>query len=478
MCRYRPDGTVEFLGRADHQVKIRGFRIEPGEIESVLAQHPQVQEVVVIVRDDMAADKQLVAYFVPTQEPPTSDELRRYAQQGLPDYMIPATFVTLAALPRTAHGKLNQRALPTPKPSAQYFSPRDSVEQRLTHLWQEVLELPLISIRDSFFDIGGHSLMAVRLMARIQQEFGQRLLLATLFQHPTIEALASLLRQQPDQQQLSLLVPIQPFGVEPPIFCMPGAGSNPLYLYPLAHHLGVGQPFYGVQPPGLDGKTPPLTTIKEMAYHYLEAIKQVQPQGPYYLVGHSFGGKVAFELAQQMLRQGDQVALLAVLDTMPFAEKGLETGDWNEVEALTNFVAVAEQFIGQELGVTQKILEELNSDEQLVYIKQRFEQAAILPPQADIEQLQGWIRVFNANVEAVAAYTATDVISLPITLFCPDDAPTTEHERMAKAWSEIGSVDLQVTPGTHITMMAEPQVEMLAAKLTGCLERARSQNSA
>ncbi len=476
LCRYRSDGTIEFLGRDDHQVKIRGFRIEPGEIESVLSQHPQVQEMVVVARDDRSSDKQLVAYLVPKHEPPTSNELRRYAQQRLPDYMVPAAFVTLDGLPRTAHGKLNQRALPSPEPSLQYVLPRDSTEQRLIHLWQEALNLPSISIQDSFFDIGGHSLLAVRLMARIQQDFGQRLPLATLFQYPTIEAMAGLLRQQYGREQWSSLVAIQPYGAESPIFCVPGAGSIPLYLYPLARHLGPEQPFYGLQPPGLDGShPPPYTTIEDMASYYLEIIKQVQPQGPYYLGGHSFGGKVAFELAQQLLRQGDQIALLAVLDAMPFAEGEIEMIDWDEPQWLTTFAAMAGEFTGQELGVTEKILETLSSEEQMLYIKQRFEQAAILPSQSDIAQLRGWIQIFKVNLQVALTYSARNVIPMPITLFCPDDTPSAEHERMAKAWSEIGPVNLQVSPGSHITMMAEPQVKTLAVKLRNCLYRARSQ---
>jgi acyl carrier protein len=171
-----------------------------------------------------------------------------------------------------------------------------------------------LGIHDNFFELGGHSLLAVRLMAEIQQQFGKNISLATLFQGATIEQLANILRQQTDSQAWSPLVAIQPHGSKPPFFCMPGSGGNVIYFHQLARHLGTEQPFYALQARGVDGKSAPFTRVEDMADYYLKAIQTVQPQGPYLLGGHSFGVIVAFEMAQQLHRQGQKVARLAILD--------------------------------------------------------------------------------------------------------------------------------------------------------------------
>ncbi|MCB0168396.1 MAG: amino acid adenylation domain-containing protein, partial [Anaerolineae bacterium] len=497
LARYRPDGNIEFMGRIDHQVKLRGFRIELGEIEAVLNQHPAVRHSAVIVRATEAKDQELLAYLVPTAEqaapglepaeaepgitpspnPSLVSTVRHVLQQKLPDYMIPATFVVLEALPLTSSGKIDRRALPAPEPAslavANTLSPRDPLEQQLMLLWQQELKRPAVGIRDNFFEIGGHSLLAVRLMARIQQHFDRHLPLAALFEQPTIETLAALLRQAPGPDLWSPLVTIQPLGDKPPFFCVPGAGSNPLYLYPLARYLGPDQPFYGFQAQGLDGVTAPFETIEAMAAHYVAAMQMVQPEGPYTLGGHSLGGMVAFEMAQQLLHQGQTVARLAILDALPFAEGDVETATWDETQWLISFANNVEKLLGQELRITAKRLRALTLEEQYHAFKQRLEQAGVLPAGMDIKQVRGQIRVFKANHQAAASHTRRDVIPLPVTLICPDAEPDSDHEATIQAWAALGSVDFHEVPGTHITMMAEPQVRLLAATLAGCLPTKR-----
>ncbi|MCB0168065.1 MAG: amino acid adenylation domain-containing protein, partial [Anaerolineae bacterium] len=494
LARYLPDGNIEFVGRLDHQVKLRGFRIELGEIEAVLSRHPAVQANVVIVREDKPGEKQLAAYIVPRRhDSPRSatvddqssimdtgallTDLQQHLKQQLPDHMIPTAWVVLDALPLTPNGKVNRPALPAPTPASRpnYVPPRNAVERRLVHLWQQVLNLPLISVQDNFFDLGGHSLVAIRLMAAVQQQFNRQLPLVTLFQNPTIAALAVRLGQQSVTESWSSLVAIQPRGSKPPFFCVPGAVGDPLNLYLLAHYLGSDQPFYGLQAIGLDGITPPYTTIEAMATHYLEAIRQVQPVGPYYLGGQSAGGKIAFEMAQQLLRQGEAVALLAILDTTPFAEGEAESASWTEIQWLTRFIDFVEMLTDQSLGITPELLEPLNSDEQTAYLKQRLEQINALPVETDINQLRGWIQVYKVTSQAVSRYVSRQAIPMPVTLFCPAAEPATEHEAKVNAWSEIGPVDFQTAPGSHISMMAEPHVRILAEKLTGCLKRSHRQ---
>jgi aspartate racemase len=246
--RYLPDGNIEFLGRVDHQVKIRGFRIELGEIESCLVQHPGVNQTVVIVREDIIpADKRLVAYVVPQPEqPPQNSELRRFLEQKLPKYMVPAAFVLLDKFPLSLNGKVDRRALPAPdiraKLEVTFISPSNEWEIRLAQIWEEVLDIYPVGIQDDFFELGGHSLLGIRLINEIEKELGKKLPLAALFQAPTVEQLASILRREGHSKLWSALAPIQPHGSKPPIFLFQG-----ISIYSdLASHLGSEQPVYGL----------------------------------------------------------------------------------------------------------------------------------------------------------------------------------------------------------------------------------------
>ena len=317
LARFRSDGNLEFLGRTDHQVKVRGFRVELGEIESVLEQHPGVRQAIVTAPNAASDEKILVAYVVP--EPAktvTAGELRRHLQKQLPDYMTPAAYVQLGSLPLTPNGKVDRGALPLPRPGAfaadeNYVAPRNAVERKLVALWEQVLDVHPIGVQTSFFDLGGQSLLAARLFMKISRVFGKDLPLATLFAAPTIEQLASeLAEQKPHRYQT--LVPIQPKGSEAPFFCVHGGEGGTLFLHRLAGRLGTKQPFYALQSEGLDGKGVTRRTVEQMASHYLAEIRKIQPRGPYYIGGYCFGGVVAFEMAQQLYRQDERAALLAL----------------------------------------------------------------------------------------------------------------------------------------------------------------------
>jgi acyl carrier protein len=336
LARYLPDGNIEYLGRIDNQVKIRGFRIELGEIEAVLAQHPDVQEAVVIARED---EPRLVAYVVsdliPTRIPYQSeclvkyddhlvpvqtadictagallegsmsfekgkdslrDKLRHALKEKLPNYMVPSDFILLMSLPLTPSGKIDRRALSQLSvyhlSEKTFIAPRTPKEELLAGIWAEVLGVERVGVHDNFFDLGGHSLLAVKLMARIGQQFGKKLPLSTLVEGPTIEQLATVLNQS-TEKMWSSLVAIQPNGTKLPFFCVPGIGGNVTDFYELALQLGNEQPFYGLQAVGLDGKSKPYTNIEDMATHYIKEMQTVQPQGSYLLGGHSFGALVA-----------------------------------------------------------------------------------------------------------------------------------------------------------------------------------------
>jgi pimeloyl-ACP methyl ester carboxylesterase len=246
--------------------------------------------------------------------------LRDFLKQKLPDYMIPSAFVLLETLPLTPNGKIDRHALPAPdqtrlEQEGTFVAPRDELELQLTQIWEKVLGIKAIGIHDNFFDIGGHSLLAVRLFAQIEKTFGKSLPLATLFQAATVVDLAETIRQENWLAPWSSMVTIQEGGLKLPLFYMHAGGGNLLVYRYLALCMGQDQPVYELQPRGLDGKFTPHTRIEDMAAHYLALIRNHQPEGPYFLAGLSTGGLVALEIAQQLHTLGQEIALLALFDT-------------------------------------------------------------------------------------------------------------------------------------------------------------------
>jgi aspartate racemase len=310
LVRWRPDGTLDFLGRADSQVKIRGFRIEPGEIESVLADHPGVREAVVLARQGAHGDRVLVAYIVPRESMPGGESLREHLRARLPAFMIPSAFVEIAVVPLTPIGKVDRGALPEPAaapPGTRHLPARDPLEARLLALWEEVLGVPGIGVKDDFFALGGHSLVAVRLMRQIERLFGQALPLNVLYTHPTVEDVARLLlRRERDRFRLPVQA-LQEGGSEPPFFFFHGdLNGAGFYCRDLARHLGDEQPVYAIHPLGLDGGPVP-PTIEAMAEEHLKLIRELQPHGPYRIGGYCNGGLVAYETARRLAEAGERV---------------------------------------------------------------------------------------------------------------------------------------------------------------------------
>jgi len=315
--RILPDGSFIHLGRKDFMVKIRGYRVEIGEIERNLLGHPAIKEAAVIARVDEIGEKHLVAYLVSKgQLAPSVSELRTFLKEKLPDYMIPSVFVNLDVLPLNANGKVDRQALPlpdqtSPRLETTFVVPRDALELQLTKMWERLLGIQPIGKHDNFFDLGGHSLLAARLVAFIEKAFGKHLFPTILLQAPTIEQLADILRQEKRPESWSPLVPIQPRGSKLPFFWIHGDSSDVF----LPHYLGSDQPLYGLEHQSQDGKPALYTQVEAIAAHYVEEIRTVQPEGPYFLGGFSFGGTVAFEMSQQLKRKGEEAALLFLLDS-------------------------------------------------------------------------------------------------------------------------------------------------------------------
>jgi amino acid adenylation domain-containing protein len=326
------NGTVTCLGRKDNQVKVRGFRVELGEVEAALRQHPAIKQAVVVAREDAPGDKRLVAYFVRSgTSVPDRSELRALLKQTMPDYMVPADYVVLDAIPISPNGKtdrnsLAQRALAVHESETKTASaqPRNDMERKLVDIFRQVLKTEDVGIEDDFFDLGGHSLTAVQAILRINAEFGVEVPVRVLFQAQTVAALASVVQLRiqmkgtPIQEEWPTVIPIQVQGSRAPLFCVARPNRNALgYLF-LSRQLGPDQPLYGLQrqmAEGFDYLDFTQEQYEETAADYIRAMRAIQPEGPYFIVGFCQGSYIAFEMARQLERQGQQIGLLAILDT-------------------------------------------------------------------------------------------------------------------------------------------------------------------
>ena len=460
LARFLASGEIEFAGRTDDQVKIRGYRVELEEIEAVLGSHAGAREVVVMARENSSGEKSLVAYVVPSREQvPTNSELRSYLKQKLPHYMVPSAFVLLEALPKTPNGKVDKRALPAPKASdfaetQEYVSPTDELETQLAKIWETVLDKQPIGIRDNFFELGGHSLLAARLMHRIEQSLGQRLPLAALLQAPTVEQLSGLLRQEKWSSSWSSLVAIQSGGSRPSFFCVHGVGGNVVGFRDLARHLGSDQPFYALQPQGLDGKRECLTSIPQMAERYIQEIRRVQPEGPYRIGGYSFGGLVAYEMAQQLEARGEEVALLGLFDTYPgkMESRGSQLKNLFSLplKEQASFVWKKGTFV---LMTLRKRLELQMLPRALRNVRQACAKAA---GAYDVQPYSGRVTLFRVREKSVGSLNDPYAI-----------------------WWRVaaGGVDLREISGDHLSLLKEPQVRFLAEELGDCLEQSSNERS-
>lgn len=473
LARYLHDGNIEYVSRIDHQVKIRGFRIELGEIENAIAAHPHVREAVVITRCDQSEEKQIVAYLTAQQEQPTPEILRDFLKQKLPSYMVPVAFVLLDALPLTPSGKVNRRALPKPTASSfsqhnEFIPPRNDIEQGLAKIWSEILNHQPVGVKDNFFEIGGNSLSGIHLIAAIEQQFGKELPLSAVLTHPTIEELAHLLDTSSETFDRSPLIPIQPKGNKQPFFCVHPAGGHVMCYFKLAQYLSADQPFYGLQAQGFYGEEP-LTRVEDMASLYIQAIQEFQPQGPYQIGGWSFGGVVAYEMAQQLHKQGQEVSLLAILDSyVPILlDKNKKIDAPYLVGALSRYFG---GMLGQDNLITPDEIKHLIVDEQINYIINKAIKVKILPPSSQnrriVDVLVGTLKATYSYIKQPYPGKVTVFRAKEKHLMAPD--PTL-------VWVELFSImdaeDIKIidVPGTHYTLILEPHIQVLAERLKLCL---------
>jgi amino acid adenylation domain-containing protein len=493
LARFRSDGAIDYLGRSDHQVKIRGFRIEPGEIEAALREFSNVKDLIVQAQHDSRGDVMLVAYIVYDHEPaPKPAEVREFLRHKLPEYMVPAAFVLMAAFPLTANGKINRRALAAMRPEKleserRFVPPRNPVELRLVAVWEQVFNLHPIGVEDTFFDLGGHSILALRLMAQVHKEFGQALPLSILTEAGDIAHLAEVLSRHGVAETKSPVVPLQPKGSKPPIFCVHPLGGHVLRYYDLARTLGPDQPFYGIQGRDVADVGDEYESIEEMAQAYITAMRQTQPVGPYYLGGYSFGSFVAFEMAQQLVRSGEEVALLFLLDTwapgvlqlLPEFEK-----DALLLSVIAKEIAMRSGNTDFEISVSE--LEQLEGEAQLSSVLAQIKQAGLVPADLPAEIALSYGRQLMKGIRTRGAAWRNfrpAVYPGQITFLRCIEQEDFLYNTLAEAGADVTDptagwralttepIDIHFVPGYHERMMNEPTVSEVAKVLAECAAR-------
>ena len=321
-ARLRGDGLLEFLGRVDRQRKIRGNRVEPAEIEAALLRCPGVRAAVVLPRDEPGETTIDAFVVLASRHPPSLRDVRAAVAAELPAYMLPTRLAPIPSVPLTPAGKLDVERLRALAPSVAaadqlervHREPRTQLEHQLATLWGELLGHPPLGVHDNFAEVGGHSLLAVRMLRRVADTVGVRVPLASFARHATIASLARLIHLEGGIPEEPLVVPIQPDGNRPPFWMLHPVGGHVLFAERLASYLDPAQPLLGIQAQGLDGHREPLRSIAEMADRYVEMICEVQVDGPYFLGGHSMGGSIALEIARRLRASGRTVALVALFD--------------------------------------------------------------------------------------------------------------------------------------------------------------------
>jgi amino acid adenylation domain-containing protein len=473
-ARFLADGNIEYLGRLDNQVKLRGFRIELGEIESGILQSDQVQSAVVALREDGPLGKRLIAYVVPAATGLDAQGIRSFLKERLPDYMIPSQFVFLESLPLLPNGKVNRAALPVPQqwttaPEGQYAAPSDAIERQLVDIWETLLGTRPIGVSHNFFDLGGHSMLLARLLFQVERAFNQSLSVATVFQKPTIAQLAAVLRDEKAMSQRCRVFPIQPQGTRPPFICL-GAGP---YFLPLARQIGNDQPLMGVDlTPLRADRLPVPVRAQDIAAYIVKAIREFRPNGPYYLGGWCLYGVLMYEVAQQLIADGEEVALLMMIDSRYPAHQAILPYSARMRMAFQKWAYHA-TMLGRSKAVEipayllqrVKMLRNraVRSWQRLDYLRA-------------IQNTDGPLEMELDPVFFVACTNYTpQPYSGPVVLFQAVERPAGRHWDLRQVWHKLirGPFESYDIVGGHDGMFKEPYVGVLGRRMRNSLEQAQ-----
>jgi amino acid adenylation domain-containing protein len=484
-ARWREDGNLMILGRMDDQVKLRGYRVELGEVEAVLRRQDGVDECRVVVREDRPGDRRLVAYVAGRAD---GEALRASLGRSLPEYMVPGAFVMMDALPPTQTGKLDPRTLPAPEyggGDAGLDEPRNYVEARLIPLWEELLGVRGIGPTQSWFDLGGNSLLSLRLFTRVNRAFECDLPVATLFAGATVREMANaVLRAHADPGPARSVVPLQPGGALPPVFFVHSGDRDVMGYVNLVRHLGPGQPAYGVRDLGDDLGRP----IERIAAEHVADVRAVQPRGPYALVSWSFGGLVAFEMALQLQRAGEPVAFVGLLDTLApgLYRQWPQLGDDDLLAGLAGEVA---EGVRRPFALAPESLRGLELDEKVRRVAEALHAQGAAPAALTPAALADAFHAVRARGRSSLAYEPAGPFRGTVTLFRASvgsplsDAffaarPAEEREGLGWAPYVAGRVDVHAVPGSHVMLAAEPHVRVLAERMAAALAAAHGRAGA
>jgi amino acid adenylation domain-containing protein len=494
LARYRSDGRIECIGRIDNQVKMRGFRIELGEIEATLGRHPEVGACAAIVREDRPGDQRLVAYWVAAGAAPQTAALRHHLLESLPDYMVPSALVELERLPLTPNGKIDRQALPAPAqdrpvPGQTPTAPRDQREQSLATIWAEVLGVDQVGIDDHFFESGGHSLLAMTLLTRIEAELEIKIPLKAIFQGPTVRQLSAFIGQRDHHAPWSSLIPLQPNGSRPPVFFVHGLGGGMLWGYTeLANQLGQDQPAYAFGSRGRDGMEE-FDSIEEMAAQYVKDMRTLQPEGPYCLGGYCFAGNVAYEMAQQLYAQGQTVDLLALFEAYPLSVE--PDSLWRPLafcrflrnlyyrskdiarlptKGRWHFLMHKPAEIGRSLG--KKLLRRFKGQDRDIPLDE-------LVPYQDDRYSAVVLKLWETHFTLLKKYKDRPYPGR-VTLFRTRTESLLYSFGPALGWQSmaLGGVDIETVTGPYHALFYQPHVEDLAAKFRTRLDRIHATSTA
>jgi len=491
LARWHDDGTVQLLGRADFQVKVRGYRIELGEIEASIMKHPHVRETVVVqhvVADQpgRAGVTRMIAYVdagdhgSAAAAPALISSLETLLGRTLPEYMMPNAIVAVEHLPRNSNGKIDRNALPDVFSSAgdvglrlhesdalDFVAPRDMIERQLAEMWQNTLGIPRISVRANYFSLGVGSLAALRLVTRMNRIYTTDLGLASLISHSTIESIAELIRNRISAKTASTLVPLKPDGDDAPLFIVHGVGGNVINFYGLAMRIDPCQPVYGIQAQALLAGQPALLRLEDMAAYYVSEIRKLQPHGPYRLLGYSFGGAVALEMAHQLRAAGEPVAPLGMLDARA---KHFETARRDEMSTQDRINKRMRRFHGNTVS--------LPWDKRLAYFYDKAKTRAIrfsckLAATLGFRQVPAFMKsAYDINHVALNHYKLRPYDGKMI-LFRASEQEYAGGPRDL-GWGEIFTqgVDIHEIEGDHERIFLDPAIETLAAALYKAIQEA------
>lgn len=488
--RRQPDGRIEYLGRKDFRVKIRGHRVDVAEVENTLVALEGIREAVVTTREERPGEARLVAYVVPALGAPLPLELgaiRAALARRVPDYMIPTALVTLGSLPLNANGKVDRLALPAPAPvrpgtAASHVAPRNALERGLAELWEELLGVRGIGVRDGFFDLGGDSFLAATLATRVQARFHRHLAQAVLAEAPTIEKLATAIQRAPAQ---ALVVLLRTGGSAPPVFFVDIPRGSTTRYGPLAERLGEKRSFYVVAGDAVADEDPSACGLTTLAARRVEAIRRIQPEGPYALAGLCYGGVLAFEMAQQLRRTGAEVSPLVLVGISAWDFPRLVSRDglrrfrrYHTVQrgrAFTRRVMYPVRRVGyhvREAGHS-------GASEGAVYLTRVIGRAAV----RQAERVRRMVRrglmpplretLAGNDLPDQQAFRSYVAHSYPgdVVLLLARNTTATYSQNPQRDWRGLatGRVTIHELPGDDFTMFEEPTVDLLAARLAATL---------